>query len=187
MDTAQSILKARGLSILAMALDGPPDPIITRIVGNIKDTLGIDITDVTILQSLSGDQIDALKTLEKENTQDLLIVVVQRKNTDVPAISKSPAGCINCNLNPSTPTRPNAVFLQNLGGVMVILTFTYIFLITWLPIPEKNQRFVDIILGWLIGSVVTTIVNFFFGSSIKKSDLRKQVADEEVPLPGEEK
>lgn len=186
MSTISQLLSEKGLDILAMALDGPYEPAVASIISDIRDSLGTDITDPNCLGCLSEDQIGALKEYEKAHTQDILLIVVRRKNA-APLLSKGAPGCANCNLSPSSNSRPNSVFLQNFGGMMVLLTFAYIFLITWLPIPEKNQRFVDIILGWLIGSVVTTVVNFFFGSSIKKSDLRKQVADEEIPLPGEEK
>lgn len=183
MDTAKQILSAKGLDILAMALDGPYDNAVVAIINDIKETLGMDISNAGCLNCLSDEQISVLKEYEKTHTQDLLIIVVRRKN----ALPMSPEGCTNCNLNPSSPSRPNSVFLQNFGAAMVLLTFAYIFCITWFPIPEKNQRFVDIVLGALMCSIVPTVINFFFGSSIKKSDLRKQVADEEIPLPGEEK
>ncbi len=47
----------------------------------------------------------------------------------------------------------------------------YIFLITFLTIPETNVRFADTTLGFLLGTIVATIINYFFGSS--KSSLDK--------------
>ncbi len=47
----------------------------------------------------------------------------------------------------------------------------YIFLITFLTIPEANVRFADTTLGFLLGTIVATIINYFFGSS--KSSLDK--------------
>lgn len=48
----------------------------------------------------------------------------------------------------------------------------YIGFITFGTIPEDNQRFADTILGFLLGTVVATILQFFFGSSLgsKKKD-----------------
>lgn len=50
----------------------------------------------------------------------------------------------------------------------------YIGFITFGHIPEDNQRFADTILGFLLGTVVATILQFFFGSSMgsKKKDER---------------
>ena len=42
----------------------------------------------------------------------------------------------------------------------------YIAFITFGHIPEDNQRFADTILGFLLGTVVATILQFFFGSSM---------------------
>ena len=41
----------------------------------------------------------------------------------------------------------------------------YIAFITFGEIPEANVRFADTILGFLLGTIVATIVQFFFGSS----------------------
>lgn len=46
----------------------------------------------------------------------------------------------------------------------------YIFLITFISIPESNVRFADTTLGFLLGTIVATIINYFFGSSKSSSD-----------------
>lgn len=42
----------------------------------------------------------------------------------------------------------------------------YIGFITFSIIPEQNVRFADTILGFILGTVVATMLNFWFGSSI---------------------
>jgi len=42
----------------------------------------------------------------------------------------------------------------------------YIGFITFSVIPDKNIRFADTILGFILGTVVATLLNFWFGSSI---------------------
>ena len=56
-------------------------------------------------------------------------------------------------------------FIYWYATAVTILTFIYIFLITFLPIPEKSIRFADTILGFLLGVLISTITNYFFGSS----------------------
>lgn len=46
-----------------------------------------------------------------------------------------------------------------------IFTMIYIMVITLAPIPADNQRFADTILGFMLGTLIATIINFFFGSS----------------------
>jgi len=46
----------------------------------------------------------------------------------------------------------------------------YIAFITFSNIPDKNVRFADTILGFILGTVVSTLLNFWFGSSIGSKD-----------------
>ncbi len=55
--------------------------------------------------------------------------------------------------------------------------YIYLFAITFFPIPKENQRFVDISIGILIGSVINGIIGFFYGGS---SQLTKKTS----PQPG---
>jgi len=50
----------------------------------------------------------------------------------------------------------------------------YIAFITFGTIPPDNQRFADTILGFLLGTVVATILQFFFGSSMGSKDKDKK-------------
>lgn len=61
-------------------------------------------------------------------------------------------------------------FTYYLAAGSLLLGFTYIFFITFTVIPADNQRFADTILGVVIATVITTIYNFFFGSSKGSSD-----------------
>jgi hypothetical protein len=46
----------------------------------------------------------------------------------------------------------------------------YIAFITFGDIPESNVRFADTILGFILGTIIATIVQFFFGSSQGSKD-----------------
>jgi uncharacterized membrane protein YccC len=54
----------------------------------------------------------------------------------------------------------------------------YIFLITFTDIPALNVRFADTILGFLLGTVVATILNFFLGSSAGSKEKTEALAAE---------
>lgn len=51
-----------------------------------------------------------------------------------------------------------------------ISSVTYFGCVTFLPIPEDNTHFADIILGFLLGTAVATIISFFYGSSKSSKD-----------------
>ena len=61
-------------------------------------------------------------------------------------------------------------FLYWLAAGSLFLGFVYIFVITFVKIPESNQRFAGTILGVVIATIITTIYNFFFGSSKGSKD-----------------
>ncbi len=56
-------------------------------------------------------------------------------------------------------------FVMYLAMFWSVTSCIYIGAITFTEIPQNNLRFVDTLLGVCIGTVITTILNFFFGSS----------------------
>ena len=56
-------------------------------------------------------------------------------------------------------------FLYYFASALALLTFGYIVLATFVPIPTENVRLADMASGILLGTVLTTVVAFFFGSS----------------------
>lgn len=49
-----------------------------------------------------------------------------------------------------------------------IVSALYFFGVTFIPMPDRAAHFADIILGFLLGTAVATIIGFFFGNSDKK-------------------
>jgi hypothetical protein len=56
-------------------------------------------------------------------------------------------------------------FVYLLASFWTVATIIYIGFITFGSIPEANVRFADTILGFLLGTVIATIINFFMGTS----------------------
>ena len=48
-----------------------------------------------------------------------------------------------------------------------IVASSYLFAVTFLDVPKENHRVVDTILGFLIGTLVSTIINYYFGDADK--------------------
>jgi hypothetical protein len=63
----------------------------------------------------------------------------------------------------------NDIFTKRFNAYLttgsIILGFTYIFCITFFPVPLAAQRFADTILGVVISLVFGSIYNFHYGSS----------------------
>jgi hypothetical protein len=56
-------------------------------------------------------------------------------------------------------------FLYYYTVANTVFAFTYIGFITFGDIPPDNIRFADTILGFILGTVVAQMLNFFYGSS----------------------
>lgn len=67
-------------------------------------------------------------------------------------------------------------FVMYLAMFWSVTAVLYIFLITFTTIPELNVRFADTILGFLLGTVVATILNFFLGSSASSKEKTEVLA-----------
>ena len=51
-----------------------------------------------------------------------------------------------------------------------VASMTYFAAVTFVPLPEGGQHFADIILGFLLGTAVATIISYFYGSSKSSKD-----------------
>jgi len=56
-------------------------------------------------------------------------------------------------------------FLLYFAASLVGISLTYVFCITFLKIPIGNERYADVCLGFLLGTLVGTIITFYYGSS----------------------
>jgi len=65
-------------------------------------------------------------------------------------------------------------FIYYFATFWSIFASGYIAFITFGTIPPDNQRFADTILGFLLGTVVATILQFFFGSSMGSKEKDKR-------------
>lgn len=61
-------------------------------------------------------------------------------------------------------------FVYYLAGFWSIVTVIYIYLITFVNIPIGNERYADTVLGFLLGTIIATIMNYFLGSSKGSAD-----------------
>lgn len=66
-------------------------------------------------------------------------------------------------------------FVYLLATFWTVSAIVYIGFVTFGTIPEANVRFADTILGFLLGTVIATIINFFMGTSFSS-----RVKDESI-------
>jgi len=69
-------------------------------------------------------------------------------------------------------------FSQNYAWFITIASFIYFAAVSFMPIDNHNRDFINIILGFLIGTAVNSLIRFFYGSSNKaQEDTDKKMKD----------
>lgn len=61
--------------------------------------------------------------------------------------------------------RRDAKFQACFAVYLVTLAALYITGITFATVPKDNQRVVDTVLGFLLGTLIATVVGYFYGAS----------------------
>jgi len=147
---------------LATAVVGPAGGLV---VSAIADKLGVKDSVEEVVKAIAGDPEAALKLAQI----DLDKLKAQYANTaDARAMQVAA-------LNQSDIFSKR--FTMYLTVFWSVCAAVYIGFITFGVIPDKNIRFADTILGFILGTVIATMLNFWFGSSIgskeKAEALRK--------------
>jgi hypothetical protein len=70
-------------------------------------------------------------------------------------------------------------FTQQYAWFLSVVTFAYFFIVSFVHIENKNRDFVNIILGFLIGTALNSLIRFFYGSSNKSQEALDQKQKEQ--------
>ena len=60
-------------------------------------------------------------------------------------------------------------------GVLVV-SFAYLFLVTFYPIPQSGEKHSETIVGFLLGSGLALILNYYWSSSKGSADKAETIA-----------
>ena len=71
-------------------------------------------------------------------------------------------------------------FIYYFAAFWSLCAVIYIGCITFVTIPEASIRFADTILGFILGTVIATIINFFYGSSSGNERRSEKIALKDV-------
>jgi hypothetical protein len=125
----------------------------------VEEKLGIDLT-----QDPTPDTVANWKLAAQQHERELLQMaygdVANARNMQVEALRQDDLF--------------SKRFIYIFATFWSIFAAGYIGFITFGTIPPDNQRFADTILGFLLGTVVATILQFFFGSSMGSKEKDKK-------------
>ena len=120
----------------------------------IAKVFGVADTVEAVTQAVKADPDAALKLAQI----DLETIRVQHANTE-----NARAMQIAALTQSDVFSKRFTMYLTSFWSVCAAV---YIGFITFSVIPDSNVRFADTILGFILGTVVATMLNFWFGSSI---------------------
>jgi len=73
------------------------------------------------------------------------------------------------------------------AGVIILLAFGYLFAVTFLNIPDTGADHSKTIVGFLLGVGLTTLINYYWGSSKGSRDQSEATQKRLDPCPPEKK
>jgi hypothetical protein len=143
----------------------------------IEDKLGIDLE--SSMQSEEG--LLKLKQLEMDHEEFLVEVSMQKKEQELreqEMLLKTDSDARNMQVE---ALRQDDVFSKRFLYYFAIgwcgFAAIYMLGITFSTIPETSVRFADTILGFVLGTIVSQIVAFFFGSSHRSANKDKTIQE----------
>lgn len=73
-------------------------------------------------------------------------------------------------------------FVYYLAAFWSVVGASYVYAITFVPIPETSVRFADTALGFILGTIIAGMIQFFFGSSAGSSAKTAMLKDQLAKL-----
>jgi len=156
------MLAEKGLSLLSNTVSSVADEGVNKLKEFVEEKTGIDITNHKQVQNLTPEQTEKLKKLELEEKKFFEEIRFKYYQADLK--DRQDARFMQKEALKQNDTFSKR-FIYYYASFVTIITFIYIYLITFLEIPKDNQRFADCVLGFLLGQGLSVILAFFFGSS----------------------
>ena len=140
---------------------------------------------VKLDQPLSAEDATKLKQFEMEHQEELMRLRLEDKRLGIDELQAYMADTANARKMQEKAMESDDPFVRRFIYYYAIfwsaLSAAYIGFITFGHIPDTNVRFADTILGFILGTLVATIVQFFYGSSKGSQDktaaLTKELED----------
>lgn len=162
-----SMLADKGLDLISSAIDGGAD----KAKEYIEDKTGIKLD-----KNLTEEQVAELKKFEMTNKIELEKLALANKQEDNRASEATQkiqtdeyGNARNMQIESlKQDDKFSKRFVYYFAMFWSAFAVIYLAGITFIEIPKENTRFADTIVGFLLGTVVATLIGFFYGNSIKK-------------------
>lgn len=166
--------------IAGAALGGPAGGAIGSMIAG---ALGVDDNADAVAKALKADPSLAVKVkeLEVEARRLELEAIAKERDAELEAVRIQLADVQNARGLQVEALRQDDTFSKRyvyyLASFWSIFAVIYVTAITFMQIPAANVRFADTILGFVLGTIIATVMNYFLGSSKSSADKTLHMAD----------
>lgn len=151
-------LASNGLNLIAGA-------VMAKGKALVEEKLGVDIET----EMASEEGRIKLMQLQMQNEKDLRDFMLMQRQQEIDTEKLGYADVAGARDMQKTALTQEDLFSKRFSYYFAIgwsvVTASYIGAITFGSIPETNVRFADTVLGFLLGTLIATIIQFFYGSS----------------------
>jgi hypothetical protein len=154
MDSLLNILKSVAPS-LATVVAGPLGGMAVKAMA---DKFGVADSVESVAKAIAGDPEAAMKLAEIDLKQ------FELENADRASARHMQEVAL------TQDDKFSKHFIYWFAWFWAIASCSYFAAVTFIPMPKENTHFADIILGFLLGTAVATIISFFYGSSKSSKD-----------------
>lgn len=132
----------------------------------VEEKTGIKLPDIQMGQSIPPEQVVALRKVEVDRETTLRELDVREFEAETK--DKQDARDLQkIALTQDDEFAKN--FIYYFAVLWTVLASIYIYSITFTEIPKDNVRYVDLVLGFLLGTALSGVFQFFFGSSARSA------------------
>lgn len=113
----------------------------------------------------------SLETNERAKREFILQMDKNRMSFDALYLSdKKSAREMQSDIAVNSKSRVAREFVYWYAAIITIMACVYIGCVTFMTIPEGNERFADTALGFILGTIISSIMGFFYGASKPQRD-----------------
>ena len=149
-----------------------------KVAGQLKEATGINLADLAG-GKVTKEQLLQLKQFEMDHEPILLDYLTELQKLELEQEKTAQEDRAGARTMQKTALAQEDLlakrFIYGYATLVTLITFSYIFFVTFSKVPEGNNRIVDTVLGFLLGVSLSAIIQFFFGSSKSSADKQAKI------------
>ena len=151
-------LLSQGLSLLGNAVLAKGEKWVSEKTGVDLSRPDLTSTDFVVLRQAEMDHEEELLKIKQEDNKLFLEIAKEEFKDIANARHLQEIALLQADVFAKR-------FIYYLAMFWSVFAALYIMIITLVDIPPDNTRFADTILGFILGTIIATIMTFFFGTS----------------------